>query len=225
MALLRPRSFLGPRPSPRATPLRRPTERVFSWATGPQSASPPQQEDSPGVPRYSQARSPARGHSSDRGPAPVFSRGRPPPGAPPRRTPTGRDLTWAPRPPPAPPSPLEDSPGVPRRSEPSALTPLRIAAPRKAAASAACSGLRSPISPTGRLWHSLGPPRGPTHARPPPLASPHSLDPDRPGEGALSSSLSPAPPEREIQACAISGSLATPPALRLTYVTLALSLQ
>ncbi|KAJ1208958.1 hypothetical protein NDU88_004337 [Pleurodeles waltl] len=38
---------------------------------------------------------------------------------------------------------------VPRRSEPSALTPLRIAAPRKAAASAACSGLRSPISPTG----------------------------------------------------------------------------
>ncbi|KAJ1210705.1 hypothetical protein NDU88_006067 [Pleurodeles waltl] len=108
MALLRPRSFLGPRPSPRVTPLRRPTERVFSWATGPQSASPPQQEDSPGVARYSQARSRARGHSSDRGPAPVFSRGRPPPGAPPHRTLTGRDLTWAPRPPPAPPSPLED---------------------------------------------------------------------------------------------------------------------
>ncbi|KAJ1199619.1 hypothetical protein NDU88_003452 [Pleurodeles waltl] len=191
-------------------PLRRPTERVFSWATGPQSASPPQQEDSPGIPRSSQARSPARGHSSDRGPAPVFSRGRPPPGAPPRRTPTGRDLR-APRPPPAPPSPLDDSPGVPRRSEPSALMQLWIAAPRKAAASAACSGLRSPISPSGRLRHSPGPPRGPTHARPLPPASPHSLDPDRPGEGALSDSLSPAPPEREIQACAISGSLATPP--------------
>ncbi|KAJ1135887.1 hypothetical protein NDU88_002316 [Pleurodeles waltl] len=148
-ALLRPRSFLGPRLNPRIAPLRRPTEHVFSWATGPQSASPPQQEDSSGVPRYSQARSPARGHNFDRGPAPVFSRGRPPPGAPPRRTPTGHDLTWAPRPPPAPSPPLEDSPGVPRRSEPPALTPLRIAAPRKAAASAACSGLRSPISPTG----------------------------------------------------------------------------
>ncbi|KAJ1194386.1 hypothetical protein NDU88_003675 [Pleurodeles waltl] len=59
-ALLRPRSFLGHRPGPRIAPLRRPTERIFSWATGPQPASPPQQEDSSGVPRYSQAPEPPR---------------------------------------------------------------------------------------------------------------------------------------------------------------------
>ncbi|KAJ1106913.1 hypothetical protein NDU88_004311 [Pleurodeles waltl] len=195
MALLPPRSFLGPRPSPRITPLRRPTERVFSWATRPQSASPPQQEDSPGVPRYSQARSPARGHSFDRWPAPVFSRGRPLPGAPPRRTPTGRDLTWAPRPPPAPPSPLEDSPGVPRRSEPSALTPLRIAAPRKAAAlpRAQASGHQSLLlADSGTLRCRRG---GPPTLDPFRRLRSHSLDPGRPREGALSSSLSPAPPE------------------------------
>ncbi|KAJ1176954.1 hypothetical protein NDU88_002221 [Pleurodeles waltl] len=58
--------------------------------------------------------------------------------------------------------------------------------------------------------HSPGSPRGPTLARPLPPAQPLRSDLDRPGEGALSGVFSLAPPEREIQACAISGSLATP---------------
>ncbi|KAJ1129584.1 hypothetical protein NDU88_007951 [Pleurodeles waltl] len=60
MASLRPQSFLGPRPCSIISPLRRPTERVFSWATVPQSASPPQQVDSAGVPRYLRAFEPPR---------------------------------------------------------------------------------------------------------------------------------------------------------------------
>ncbi|KAJ1131832.1 hypothetical protein NDU88_010164 [Pleurodeles waltl] len=80
------------------------TGSVHSWATGPQPATPPQRGDSSGVsrcpradrPRAASARSPARGHNLVRGPAPVFSWGRPPPGALPRRTPTGRDHSRAP---------------------------------------------------------------------------------------------------------------------------------
>ncbi|KAJ1160406.1 hypothetical protein NDU88_000908 [Pleurodeles waltl] len=53
-------------------------------------------------------------------------------------------------------------------------------------------------------------PRRPTHARPPPLVLPRSLDLNRPGEGSLPTLYSPAPPELTIQACAISRSLATP---------------
>ncbi|KAJ1105467.1 hypothetical protein NDU88_002873 [Pleurodeles waltl] len=60
-------------------------------------------------------------------------------------------------------------------------------------------------------WRSLGSPRGPTLARPLPPAQTLRSDLDRPGEGALPNVFSPAPPEREIQACTISGSLATPP--------------
>ncbi|KAJ1156255.1 hypothetical protein NDU88_008979 [Pleurodeles waltl] len=56
-----------------------------------------------------------------------------------------------------------------------------------------------------------GSPQGPTHARPPPLVSPRSLDLIRPGEGTILTFYSPAPPELRVQACAISGSLATPP--------------
>ncbi|KAJ1144121.1 hypothetical protein NDU88_010423 [Pleurodeles waltl] len=156
--------------------------------------------------RAASARSPARRRNLDLGPALVLSRGRPPPGAPPRRTPTGRDHTWAPRPPSGTSAAAGELARVPRRSEPSALMPLRIAAPCEAAASAARSGLRLPISPMGRFRHSPGSPQEPTHARSPPSASPHSLDLDRPGEGALPDLYSPAPPERDIQACAISGS-------------------
>ncbi|KAJ1107901.1 hypothetical protein NDU88_005288 [Pleurodeles waltl] len=54
-------------------------------------------------------------------------------------------------------------------------------------------------------------PQGPTHARPPPLVSPCSLDLIRPREGTILTFYSPAPPELRVQACAISGSLATPP--------------
>ncbi|KAJ1181137.1 hypothetical protein NDU88_006347 [Pleurodeles waltl] len=106
--------------------------------------------------------------------------------------------------------------GVPRRPAPSALTPRRIAARSEAAAPAACPGPRLPCSPTGRFRprHSPGLPRGPTLARPLPLAQHLRSDLDRPGESALLDVFSPAPPEREIQACAISGSLATPPQWR-----------
>ncbi|KAJ1214408.1 hypothetical protein NDU88_002027 [Pleurodeles waltl] len=55
-----------------------------------------------------------------------------------------------------------------------------------------------------------GSPQGPTHARPPPLVSPRSLDLIRPGEGTILTFYLPAPPELRVQACAISGSLATP---------------
>ncbi|KAJ1104983.1 hypothetical protein NDU88_002391 [Pleurodeles waltl] len=157
-----PTLSLGHAPSPilsGATPVSKSstTERVHSWATGPQPATPPHQGDSSGVPRCpradrpraASARSPVRGHNLVRGPAPVFSWGRPPPGALPRRTLTGRDHSRALGPPPAPTLPRGDSSGVPRRSTPSALTPCRIAAQREATASAARSGLRPPSSPTG----------------------------------------------------------------------------
>ncbi|KAJ1166397.1 hypothetical protein NDU88_006801 [Pleurodeles waltl] len=120
-ALRRPRPSLGPRLRPGVAPLRHPTGRVFNWAPGPQTASPPQRGDSSRVPRCpradrpraASARSPARGHNLNRGPAPVFSEGRPHPEALPRRTPTGRVLTWAPGPPPAPPQPRGDWSRVP----------------------------------------------------------------------------------------------------------------
>ncbi|KAJ1103891.1 hypothetical protein NDU88_001312 [Pleurodeles waltl] len=56
-------------------------------------------------------------------------------------------------------------------------------------------------------------PRRPTHARPPPLVLPRSLDLNRPGEGSLPTLYSLDPPELTIQACAIFRSLATPPLL------------
>ncbi|KAJ1124226.1 hypothetical protein NDU88_002687 [Pleurodeles waltl] len=176
-------------------------------------------------PRAASVRSPTRGHDLDRGPAPVFSWGCPPPGALPRRTPIGRNHSRALGPLPAPPPPQGGarpgspaaagggSSGVPRRPAPSALTPRRIAARREAAASprAQASGSRAHQRADFAPRHSPGSPRGPTLARPLPPAQPLRSDLDRPGEGAISDVFSPAPPEREIQACAISGSLATPP--------------
>ncbi|KAJ1082851.1 hypothetical protein NDU88_003016 [Pleurodeles waltl] len=119
---LAPTLSLGPRLCPGAAPLRLPTGCVFNWAPGPQPASPPQRRDSSGVPRCPRAgrpraasvRSPARGPNLLRGPAPVFSGGRPPPEALLRRTPIGRVLTWAPGPPLAPPRSQGDSSRVPR---------------------------------------------------------------------------------------------------------------
>ncbi|KAJ1157605.1 hypothetical protein NDU88_010310 [Pleurodeles waltl] len=130
-----PTLSLGLAPSPILIPFRRATpvsknsttERVYSWAIGPQPATPPQRGDSSGVPRCPRAdrpraasvRSPARGHNLDRGPAPVFSWGRPPPGALPRRTPTGRNHSRALGPLPALPQPGGTRPGSP-------ATPLRL---------------------------------------------------------------------------------------------------
>ncbi|KAJ1208034.1 hypothetical protein NDU88_003424 [Pleurodeles waltl] len=100
----------GTRPGSPAAPLRLPSRRVGSR---PQPATPPQRGDSSGVPRCPRAdrpraasvRSPAQGHDLDRGPPPVFSWGRPPPGALPRRTPTGRNHSRALGPLPALPQP------------------------------------------------------------------------------------------------------------------------
>ncbi|KAJ1106255.1 hypothetical protein NDU88_003658 [Pleurodeles waltl] len=198
-ALLRPRSFLGPRPSPRIVPLRRPTERLFSWATGPQPASPPQQEDSSGVPRYSQAPEPPRPAAQRE--ATTSIAGRPPysPGAArlaaPRLGATSPGLPgplrhlrrrWRTRP---------ESPVAPSRppsrhfgSRPHARPQLR---PR-----AQASGPQSlRRADSGTLRGRRGGQWGPTHARPLPPAPPHSLDLNRPGEGALPNALSPAPPE------------------------------
>ncbi|KAJ1180699.1 hypothetical protein NDU88_005916 [Pleurodeles waltl] len=100
-----PTLSLGLAPSPILSVSRNSTTgRVYSWAIGPQPATPPQRGDSSGVPRCPRAdrpraasvRSPARGHNPDRGPAPVFSWGRPPSGALPLRTPTGRNHSRAP---------------------------------------------------------------------------------------------------------------------------------
>ncbi|KAJ1081927.1 hypothetical protein NDU88_002099 [Pleurodeles waltl] len=61
VASCRPRPSLGPRLRPGVAPLRRPTGRVFNWAPGPQSASPPQRGDSSRVPRCPRAdRPPSR---------------------------------------------------------------------------------------------------------------------------------------------------------------------
>ncbi|KAJ1174729.1 hypothetical protein NDU88_000022 [Pleurodeles waltl] len=65
--------------------------------------------------------------------------------------------------------------------------------------------------PDGQIQALPELPRRPTHARPPPLVLPRSLDLNRPGEGSLPTLYSPAPPELTIQACAIFRSLATPP--------------
>ncbi|KAJ1097943.1 hypothetical protein NDU88_003059 [Pleurodeles waltl] len=198
MASHRPQSFLGPRPCSIISPLCCPTERAFRWATVPQSASLPPQGDSAGVPRYLRASEPPRpaaqpgGATSISGPlscSPEAARLRGRRLVAPR---LGATIPGLPGSPPVPPLPLGSSPGVPRRSEPSALTPLRIAAPCEAAALAARSGLRLPISPTGRFRHSPGSPQEPTHARSPPSASPHSLDLDRPGEVTVGLCIIPA---------------------------------
>ncbi|KAJ1140337.1 hypothetical protein NDU88_006694 [Pleurodeles waltl] len=212
------RSRGGTRPGSPAAQLRLPSRRVGSQ---PQPATPPQRGDSSGVPccpradrpRAASVLSPARGHDLDRGPAPVFSWGRPPPGALPRCTPTGRNHSRALGPLPA----LPQQRGGDRPGSPAA--PLRLpsrrvgsgpdARPRprpRAQASSSRAHQRANFAPR----HSPGSSRGPTLARPLPPAQPLRSDLDRPGEGALSDVFSPAPPEREIQACAISGSLATP---------------
>ncbi|KAJ1157793.1 hypothetical protein NDU88_010492 [Pleurodeles waltl] len=154
-SLSRPRAV--PNPFRGATPVSKnsTTERVYSWAIGPQPATPLKRGGLLCVPRCPRAdrpraasvRSPARGHNLDRGPAPVFSWGHPPPGALPCRTPTGRNHSRALGPLPALPQPQGDSSGVPRRPAPSALTACRIAARHEAA----CSGLRPLSSPTGRF--------------------------------------------------------------------------
>ncbi|KAJ1197955.1 hypothetical protein NDU88_001799 [Pleurodeles waltl] len=140
--------------------------------------------------------------------------GRPPPGALPRRTPTGRNHSRALGPLPA----LPQLRGGARPGSPAA--PLRLPSrcvgsrpdtrprPRpRAQASGSRAHQRADFAPR----HSPGSPRGPTLARPLPPAQPLRSDLDRPGEGVLSDVFSPAPPERETQACAISGSLATHP--------------
>ncbi|KAJ1163745.1 hypothetical protein NDU88_004198 [Pleurodeles waltl] len=118
-----------------------------------------------------------------------------------------RDLTWAPWPPPAPPPLPESLLGASRCSVPSVHSPLRHHARPRPLSRAQARRLRSP-----RRADSAPPgsPQGPTHARPPPLVSPRSLDLIRPGEGTILTFYSPAPPELRVQACAISGSLATP---------------
>ncbi|KAJ1113225.1 hypothetical protein NDU88_001479 [Pleurodeles waltl] len=62
-----------------------------------------------------------------------------------------RDLTWAPWPLPAPPPLPESLLGASRCSVPSVHSPLRLSAPRKAAASVTCSDPQTPKSPTGRF--------------------------------------------------------------------------
>ncbi|KAJ1116607.1 hypothetical protein NDU88_004813 [Pleurodeles waltl] len=123
-----------------------------------------------------------------------------------------RGHSWALGPPPEPAPPRGDPSGVPRRSTPSALTPLRASAQREAAASAALSGLRARAQQRAGFAprHSPWSPRGSAPSWPLPPAQSLRTDLGRPGEGTISSTFSPAPPEREVQACAISGSLATP---------------
>ncbi|KAJ1186098.1 hypothetical protein NDU88_002882 [Pleurodeles waltl] len=86
-----------------------------------------------------------------RRPAPVFILGRLLLGALPCHTPIRRGHSWALGPPPEPAPPRGDPSGVPRLSIPSAHTPLRASAQRKAAASAALSGLRAPSPTAGRF--------------------------------------------------------------------------
>ncbi|KAJ1166018.1 hypothetical protein NDU88_006429 [Pleurodeles waltl] len=118
------------------------------------------------------------------------------------RSPLGPEAPAAPPPPPV--SPL----GASRCSVPSAHSPPRFAAPRKAAASAACSGPQTLKSQTGRFRHSRSC-RGGPHT----LGPLRCLDLNRPGEGSLPTFYSSAPPELTIQACTIFRSLATPPTL------------
>ncbi|KAJ1201495.1 hypothetical protein NDU88_005304 [Pleurodeles waltl] len=148
-----PVSAGGPRPWPRVAPLHHPSECVFRWATRTQTASPPQLVVSAGNLRFLQP--PGRlnlqpclwprprsracplcssGVARIQCPQCAISSG------PPRSSP-------APPPPPPPESPL----GASRCSVPSAHSPPRFAAPRKAAASAACPDPRTPKSPAGRF--------------------------------------------------------------------------
>ncbi|KAJ1136560.1 hypothetical protein NDU88_002975 [Pleurodeles waltl] len=167
-AACRPQHSQGPRSRSGAAPLRCLTRRIFNWAPGPLPAPPLLRGDSSGVPRClradrpraASARSPARGHNLDRGPAPVLSGGRPHPGAMPLRHPTGRILTCAPGPPLAPPL----FSGCPPLSR---VSPWPNARPRhqpRDQASGPCPRGRASFSPR----HSPGSPRGPDHAWLPP---------------------------------------------------------
>ncbi|KAJ1127474.1 hypothetical protein NDU88_005873 [Pleurodeles waltl] len=82
---------------------------------------------------------------------PVFFWGRPYPVSQSPCASSVCDLTWAPWSPPAPPPPPESLLGASRCSVPSAHSPLRLSAPRKAAASAACLDPQTPKSLTGRF--------------------------------------------------------------------------
>ncbi|KAJ1186371.1 hypothetical protein NDU88_003153 [Pleurodeles waltl] len=82
---------------------------------------------------------------------PLLFRGRPLPVAQSLCASAVRDLTWAPWPPPAPPPLPESLLGASRCSVPSVHSPLRLSAPRKAAASVTCSDPQTPKSPTGRF--------------------------------------------------------------------------
>ncbi|KAJ1205998.1 hypothetical protein NDU88_001414 [Pleurodeles waltl] len=154
------RSLLGPQ-APPAPPL--PLESLLGASrcsvpsahsllriAAPRKASGPPQPAAPSV-----AATPISGLP------PVFFWGRPHPVAQSPCASAVRDLTWATRPPPAPPLPPDSLLGASRCSVPSAHSPPRFAAPRKAAASAACSGPRTPKSPTGRFRHSRGRRGGP----------------------------------------------------------------
>ncbi|KAJ1124785.1 hypothetical protein NDU88_003234 [Pleurodeles waltl] len=144
----------GPPPAPPAPslPLESPhgTSRCSApsshsplWFAAPCKASGPPQTAAP-----SMAATPVPG------PPPVFFWGRPLPVTRPPCASAEHNLLWAPRPLPAPPLPPVSPLGASRCSVPSAHSPPRFAAPRKAAASAACSGPRTLKSQTGRFRHS-----------------------------------------------------------------------
>ncbi|KAJ1098420.1 hypothetical protein NDU88_003531 [Pleurodeles waltl] len=80
------------------------------------------------------------------------------------------------------------------------------------------------LHPHGRArstrQHTVGSPRGPDHARYRPPVQHLCADPDRPGKGVFFLVFQPAPPERENQACAISGFLATPTSIQTSLASI-----
>ncbi|KAJ1096462.1 hypothetical protein NDU88_001602 [Pleurodeles waltl] len=148
------RSFLGPPLAPPAPPLPLESLHGTSRCSAPSSHSPlrfaaPRKASGPPQPA-----APSMAATPVSGPPPVFFWGRPHPVTRPPCTSAEHDLLWAPRPPPVPPLPPASLLGASRCSVPSAHSPPRFAAPRKAAASAACSGPRTLKSTTGRFRHS-----------------------------------------------------------------------
>ncbi|KAJ1189258.1 hypothetical protein NDU88_006008 [Pleurodeles waltl] len=137
---------------------------------------------------------------------------RPCPGTALLRRLTGRTFTWAPRPPPAPPLQRGDSSGVPRRSRAVRLRTASARASTRGRGFSRENGLTVFSLATGlgllasTLWGRHG---RPITASIGPQFS--TSAPTRPGDGVLLLEFQPAPPERGNQACAIYGSLATPP--------------